>query len=351
MFALRHESACPTAPAAAATVDSTEMRAYTYACYGGPEVITLQRVPKPVPSDSEVLVQVHAASVNPLDWHYLRGQPYVMRLSSGIGAPDEQRLGVDFSGVVEAVGARVTKFKVGERVFGGRTGAFATHVIVRESGVIARMPDGVSFEDAAAAGVAAITALQALRDKAHVKAGQRVLINGASGGVGTFAVQIAKRLGAHVTGVASSRNVELVLALGADDVIDYTKRDFTTDSIRYDVIIDMVGNQPLRALDGVLAPGGMVVIVGGPNENAYLGPLVRSAKAMLAAPFLTGTFANFLAISTPQDVITLSEWMGAGQLRSVIDRRYPFAELPAAIAYQEAGRSRGKVILEVRQDP
>lgn len=346
---LRYETSCPPPAASAAATDTTQTQtqAYTYACYGGPEVLQVETMVAPTPADSEVLVRVHAASVNPLDWHYLRGKPYVMRVESGIGAPKESRLGEDFAGTVAAVGARVTAFRVGDRVFGGQTGAFATHLLVRETGVITHIPDSVSFDSAAAVGVAALTALQALRDKAMVKAGQRVLINGASGGVGTFAVQIAKQYGAHVTGVASTRNLAMVQSLGADRVIDYTKEDFTKDSAKYDAIIDMVGNQPFRALDDVLAPGGLVVMVGGPNENAYFGPVLRSARAVVAAPVLTGRFANFLSISSKADLETLRDMMQRGALRSVIDRRYPLAELPAAIAYQEAGRSRGKVIVQV----
>ena len=327
VFLLGRTTPCPpTGPARA--VDSTHAQAYTVACYGGPEVMHLQDIPRPTPADTQV-------------------EPYVMRVSSGMGAPIEPRIGVDFAGTIEAVGARVKEFRVGDRVFGVANGAFATHVVVREAGVITHIPDSISFEDAAATGVAAFTALQALRDKAHVKAGQRVLINGASGGVGTYAVQIAKIYGAHVTGVASTRNVALVQSLGADRVIDYTTTNFTADSAKYDVILDMVGNQPLRALDGVLAPGGMVVIVGGTSRNPLLGPLTRSALAMLAAPILTGTFANFLAESTKPDVVVLRDWLREGKLRAAIDRRYPFAEVPAAVAYQEAGRSRGKVIVQM----
>ncbi len=345
---LSRNAACPAvSTTVVSAADSTTARAYTYACYGGPEVIRAERIDTPTPADSDVVVRVRAASVNPLDWHYLRGEPYVMRLSSGLGAPTEQRIGADFAGTVQAVGARVTEFRIGDRVFGVRTGAFATHVVVREGGVIAHIPDSVSFDAAAAAGVAAITALQAIRDKAQVRAGQRVLINGASGGVGTFAVQIAKIYGAHVTGVASTRNMAMVKSLGADHAIDYTQENFTTGADKYDAIIDMVGNHPLRALDGVLSPSGVVVIVGGPNANAFLGPLTRLAMAMIAGPILKGTFTNLLASETKSDAVVLRNWMAEGKLRSVIDRVYPFAELPAAIAYQEAGRSRGKVIVQM----
>ncbi|AMW07024.1 hypothetical protein GEMMAAP_18920 [Gemmatimonas phototrophica] len=307
----------------------------------------LKTIATPTPGDTEVLVRVHAASVNPLDWHFLRGKPYIMRILSGMGAPTEERIGADFAGTVQTVGARVTEFKVGDRVFGSRTGAFGTHVVVPEHGAMTRMPHSASFEQAAAIGVAATTALQAVRDQALVRKGQRVLINGASGGVGTFAVQIAKIYGAHVTGVASTRNVDMVQGIGADRVIDYTKDDFTKGAERYDAIIDMVGNHELRALDAVLAPGGRMIIVGGPNDNAYLGPLTRSAAAILAAPVLKATFITFTANENQADLVMLRDWMQRGTLRSVIDREYAFAELPAAVTYQEAGRSRGKVIVKM----
>jgi NADPH:quinone reductase-like Zn-dependent oxidoreductase len=345
---LRYESPCPSIGSAEPPLtDTTSTLAFTRACYGGPEVLRLQAVPTPTPGAGELLVRVRAAAVNPLDWHELRGKPYVMRLVSGMATPASSRLGADFAGVVEAVGPGATRFRVGDRVFGQRNGAFATHVLVRDTGVLAAIPEQVSFEEAAATGVAAITALQALRDKGRVRPGHRVLINGASGGVGTYAVQIAKRMGAHVTGVASTRNVALVQSLGADRVIDYTTEDVTADTARYHTILDLVGNHPLRALDAVLMPEGVVVIVGGPNENALLGPLTRSLRAMIAAPILTGTFANFLASATRPDLELLRDWLQDGTLRSVIDRRYPLAELPAAIAYQETGRARGKVLVHM----
>jgi NADPH:quinone reductase-like Zn-dependent oxidoreductase len=350
-LALRHESPCPNARTSAETIDSTGPQAYSYRCYGGPQQLHRAALTIPAHADSEVLVRVRAAAVNPLDWHFLRGKPYIMRVVSGMGAPRETRIGTDFAGTVEAVGARVTQFRVGDRVFGSRTGAFATHVVVRERGAIVRMPDSATFEQAAAVGVAATTALQAVRDQAHVRQGQRVLINGASGGVGTFAVQIAKLYGAQVTGVASTRNVAMLQALGAHRVIDYTQTDFTKGTERYDAIIDMVGNHPLRALDGVLAPGGRMIIVGGPNDNAYLGPLIRSATAIVAAPLLSGTFITFTANENQTDLTTLRDWMQRGALRAVIDRTYAFAELPAAVAYQEAGRSRGKVIVHMPPPP
>ena len=275
---LRRESPCPpvapvppVAPAATApdgaggpVADSTSMLAVRQHCYGAPETLQLERIARPVPSAHQVRVRVHAASLNALDWHYLHGRPYVMRLDAGIGTPKEPAFGADFAGVVDAVGDSVTRFAPGDSVFGSRTGSFGEYVTVGETAGVARMPAGATFEDASTLGVAATTALQALRDHAGVQPGDRVLINGASGGVGTFAVQLAKSMGAHVTGVASTRNQELLRSLGADATIDYTTTDFTQATARYDVIVDMVGNHAPSALRRALAPGGRVVLVGGP---------------------------------------------------------------------------------------
>ena len=207
-----------------------------------PDVLKLEEIAKPVPADDRVLVKVHAASVNPLDWHYMQGKPYIMRAGAGIGKPDSIHMGADFAGTVEAVGKNVTRFKPGDEVFGDRDGAFGEYVSVAENGAMALKPSNMTMEQAAAVPIAGMTALQALRDKGKVQAGQKVLINGASGGVGTFAVQIAKAYGADVTGVCSTRNVEMVKSIGADHVIDYTKEDFTKGSARYDLIIDNVGS-------------------------------------------------------------------------------------------------------------
>ena len=344
-IALSYDARCAAPPSLSAT--SLTIKAYRYHCYGSPEVLALTTVARPVPADSEVLVKVQAASVNPLDWHFMRGKPYVMRLSSGIGAPKDQRIGADFAGTVEAVGSTVTQFKVGGRVFGVADGTFAEYVTVGERRAIALMPDSATFEQASAVGIAATTALQAVRDKGQVKSGHHVLVNGASGGVGTFVVQIAKSYGAHVTGVASTRNVALVTALGADSVIDYTTDNFTTGSQRYDVIIDMVGNHDLRAVEHVLARTGNAVIVGGPNANRWLGPLTRTLGAILRSPFVRPTFTTLLASANQSDLGVLRDMMQGGKLKSVIDRRFPFQELPAAVEYLETGRARGKVIVSV----
>lgn len=344
-LAISHDSACVPPPPV--TGSATSMKAIRHHCYGGPDVLTLDDVARPTPADNEVLVEVRAASVNPLDWHFMRGKPYVMRLSSGFGAPDDPRMGVDFAGTVAAVGRNVRRFKPGEEVFGGRNGALAQYLTVREDRGIVHKPANVTFEEAAAVPVAAITALQAVRDKGQVTAGRRVLINGASGGVGTFAVQIAKSLGAHVTGVCSTRNVELVRSLGADHVVDYTRENFTEGAQRYDVIIDNVGNHPLRAYRRVLPSDGIVVIVGGPSDDPWLGPMTLALKAAALSPLVGQRFEMFMSNLNQPDLTTLRDLMAAGTLRSVIDRRYPLAESAAAIAYLEQGHARGKVIVTV----
>lgn len=342
---LSHDSACtPATPLPAGT---TPMKAIVYRCYGAPAVLRVEDVAKLQPADDQVLVKVRAAALNPLDWHYLRGQPYVMRLSSGLGRPTDPRLGVDFAGTVEAVGRSVQRFKPGDEVFGGANGALGEYILVRENRAIALKPPNVGFDEAAAVPIAAITALQALRDKARLKPGQRVLVNGASGGVGIFAVQIAKAMGAQVTGVSSTRNLALVQALGADQVIDYTRQDFTRSEMRYDVIVDNVGNHPLLAYRRVLRDTGVVEMIGGPSEDPWLGPLGRVLGAGLLSPFVKPRFEMLLADMNPSDLETLRGMMAAGTLRSVIDRRYSLADTAAAIAYLETGRARGKVIIEV----
>ncbi|MGH8223741.1 MAG: NAD(P)-dependent alcohol dehydrogenase [Woeseiaceae bacterium] len=322
------------------------MKAIVHRCYGSPDVLELLDIEKPIPADNEVLVKVRAASVNPLDWHYMRGSPVIMRLDSGLAAPENTRLGVDFAGIVEAVGKDVERFEPGDEVFGGRTGAFAEYVTVREDRAIVPKPASVSFGQAAALPIAAVTALQALRDKGRVQAGQKVLINGASGGVGTFAVQIARSFGAEVTGVCSTRNVEMVRSIGADHVIDYTQENFTESGQQYDLIIDNVGNHPLLDVRRVLKPDGILVIVGGP-DGRWIGPLMNPLKAYLLSPFVSQELTLFLAQLSQQDLTVLGELMEAGKLTPVIDRRYRLSEVPAAIAYSEEGRARGKIIIDL----
>jgi len=307
--------------------------------------MTFEDIVKPTPTDDEILVKVHAAAVNPLDWHTLRGSPYIMRLDSGFGAPKNLRLGVDFSGTVEAVGKNVLHYKPGDEVFGGRTGAFAEYVVVNKNGAIVQKPANVTFEQAAAVPIAAITALQALRDKGQVQPGQKVLINGASGGVGTFAVQIAKSFGAEVTGVCSTRNMELVRSLGADRVIDYTKTDFTGEEQRYDVILDNVGNHSISEYRRAMKANGILVIIGGPSDGNWLGPLVGLIKAVIWSPFVSQKIVFILAEFNQEDMAILAGLMQSGKLSSVIDRTYSLKETPDAIRYLEEGHARGKVVI------
>jgi len=342
-IAISYDGSCRSPEAIPA--GAQRMKAVVFRCYGSPHVLKVEEVAKPVPKDDELLVKVHAAAVNPLDWHYMRGEPYVMRLSSGIGAPKDIRSGVDFAGTVEAVGKDVTRFKAGDEVFGGRSGALAEYITIRETSAVVHKPANVSFEQAAAVPIAGVTALQALRDMGQLKGGQKVLINGASGGVGTFAVQIAKSLGAEVTGVCSTRNAELVRSLGADHVIDYTKQDFTEGTEKYDIIVDNIGNHSLRKAARVLKPSGIFVIVGAKSDDPWLGPAWQPVKAALLEPTVDQKFAMILARLDAADLGVIAGLMQAGKVTSVIDRSYPLAQAANAMAYLEEGRARGKVIV------
>jgi NADPH:quinone reductase-like Zn-dependent oxidoreductase len=327
---------------------ASRIKAYFYRDYGSPDVLRLEEIEKPVPTDDQVLVRVRAASVNPLDWHFIEGTPYVMRaMGVGFRKPKDTRLGVDFAGTVEAVGKNVTKFKPGDEVFGGRDGAFAEYVCVRESRAVALKPANVTFEQAASVPIAGITALQGLRDKGKVQPGQKVLINGASGGVGTFAVQIAKSFGADVTGVCSTRNVDLVRSIGADHVIDYTKEDFTKSDQRYDVMYDTVGNRSLLECRRVLTPKGKAVMIGGggPGDQGLIGPLVGPIKLLMLSPFVSQEMGTFLAELNQKDLTFLADLMESGKVTPVIDKRYKLSELPQAIEYLEQGHARGKVVI------
>jgi NADPH:quinone reductase-like Zn-dependent oxidoreductase len=345
---LSHDSPCGAAPALPA--DTTPMKASVYRCYGPPEVVKLEEVAKPLPAEDRVLVKVHAASVNPLDWHYIRGNPYIMRAGVGIGAPSDTRLGVDFSGTVESVGKSVTRFKPGDEVFGGRSGAFAQYVSVRENGALVLKPANVTFEQAAAVPVAAITALQALRDQGKLQTGQRILINGASGGVGTFAVQIAKTFGADVTAVCSTRNAGMVKAIGADHVIDYTQQDYTRGSEQYDLILDTVGNRALLDNRRVLKPHGTYIGIGGggPSDGGFIGPLFGVIKELALSPFVSQRFVAFEAQLNKEDLAILADLMQSGKVTPVIDRRYELTQTAEAIQYLEQGHARGKVVIAVQ---
>jgi NADPH:quinone reductase-like Zn-dependent oxidoreductase len=332
----------------AATPDRP-MKAIIRCDYGTAEVLQLAEVETPVPGEGEVLVKVRAAAINPLDWHEMRGTPYVMRLGSGLRRPTELRLGVDFAGTVEAVGSGVTRLKVGDDVFGGRSGALAQYLVVREDRAVALKPANVSFEQAGAVAIAASTALQGLRDAGQLQSGQQVLINGASGGVGTFAVQIAKSMGAVVTGVSSAGNHELVRSLGADHVIDYRTEDYAAGDLRYDVILDNVGNRSLSENRRVLAPDGRYVLIGGggPDAGNWIGPLARPLQALLVSPFVSQHMGMFLAKLTNSDMNALAAMMASGAVTPVVDRRFSLAETAEAIRYLETGRARGKVVIVV----
>jgi NADPH:quinone reductase-like Zn-dependent oxidoreductase len=344
--ALSYSSPCGAA--AALPAGAQPMKALLARCYGAPDVLAIEQVAKPTPADDQLLVKVHAAALNPLDWHTMRGSPYLMRISSGLGTPKDARVGVDFAGTVEAVGKSVTRFKPGDEVFGGADGAVAEYVVVRESRAVTLKAANVTFEQAASVPVAALTALQGLRDQGEIKAGQKVLINGASGGVGTFAVQLAKHFGAEVTGVCSTRNVELVRSLGADHVIDYTKADFTELNEQYDLILDNVSNRGLSELRRVLKPTGRLVIVGA-EKGDWIGPLMPVIRASIVAPFVDQKMGFFIARLDPADLKFVGDLLQAGEVTAVIDRRYGFEEAPQAMEYLETGRARGKVIVNIQQ--
>ncbi len=314
----------------------TKMNAIVYNRYGSAEVLELQQLEKPAVTDDGILLRILAASVNPLDWHFMTGKPYFMRLQAGLRKPKKTTLGVDMAGRVEAVGKNVTKFKPGDEVFGGSSASFAEYVNVTEKAIVLK-PSNISFEQAAAVAIAALTALQGLRDKGNLQPGQKVLINGAAGGVGTFAIQIAKALGAEVTGVCSTRNVEMVRSLGADHVIDYTKENFTKEPQRYDIVLDNIGNHSLIACKRVLNPGGMLVIVGGPIRH-MIGALLR-------IPFTDRKAIPFMAKLTNADLVVMRELLESGKVVPVVDRCYSLNDTAAALGYLQLGHAQGKVII------
>ncbi len=319
------------------------MRAVIRDRYGSPDVLVLRDIEKPALSDDGVLVRVRATSVNRMDWYSLTGTPYVARKEFGLWKPKSALLGVDFAGTVEAVGRRVTQVRPGEEVFGGRTGAFAEYMCVRNA--VLPKPASLTFEQAAAVPVAALTALQGLRDKGQLQAGQRVLINGASGGVGTFAVQIAKALGAHVTGVCSTRNVELVRSLGADEVVDYVREDFTRSGERYDLMLDVAGSRSWSACRRVLTPQATLVVVGSPKGNPLIGPLGHVAKVRLAALRSSQKVVFFMATLNKADLAVLRDLLEAGKVTPVIDRRYALSDIADALQYMGSGHAQGKIVL------
>jgi NADPH:quinone reductase-like Zn-dependent oxidoreductase len=316
--------------------------------YGPPEaVVELRDLEKPTPADDEVLVRVRATSVNIAEWYAVTGRPWLARATTGLRRPKDVRLGVDYAGTVEAVGKDVTQFNPGDDVFGGRSGAYAEHVVAKEDRAIVRKPENVTFEQAAATGTAAITALQGLRDQGGLVPGQKVLIHGASGGVGTFAVQIAKALGATVTAVCSTPNVEIARSLGADRVVDYTQEDVTRNGERYDLALDIAGTRPFSQLRRVLEPEATVVVIGGPRANRLLGPLGHVVGSRLAALRASQKVAFFIAKFGKEDMETLRSFLEEGLMTSVVDSVYPLEEIADALQHMGGGHPRGKIVVTV----
>ena len=323
------------------------MKAIVRPRYGASDVLELANLPKPTPGENEVLIRVRAAGLNPFDWHVMRGTPWFLRLFTGLWKPKSIRLGVDVAGTVVGLGQGVTEFRLGDEVFGAADGALAEYVCGQVSGLVSR-PEDVSSEAAAAVPIAGLTALQALRDKGLLKPGQRVLINGAAGGVGTFAVQIAKWKGAHVSGVCSARNKELVRSIGADRAIDYTGEDFAAESERYDVIFDLVRNRPLADFRKVLKADGAFIGCGGGGPETPAGQLlIGMLKQMVVGWFTKQKLVGVLAKRSKADLDVLRELLGNGLIKPVIDRTYTLAEVPDAIRYLEGGHARGKVVIQV----
>jgi NADPH:quinone reductase-like Zn-dependent oxidoreductase len=327
------------------------MKAIVYTEYGSPDVLQLKEVEKPSPGEDEVLVKVHASSVNAADWHLMRAEPFLARLENGLQKPKNTRLGVDIAGRVEAVGDKVTQFRPGDEVFGEKfqtgLGGFAEYASVPEK-ALALKPNKISFEEAAAVPLAALTALQGLRNEGRIRAGQKVLVNGASGGVGHFAVQIAKALGTEVTGVSSGRNLDMVRLLGADHIIDYTKEDFTRNEGQYDLIFDAVGNHSISDLRRSLSPNGICVIAGFTAlsllfESMLLGPLASMRGSKKIGRMET-------VHTNKEDLIFLKNLLEAGKIAPVIDRSYPLSEVPEAIRYLEEEHARGKIVITVEQN-
>lgn len=318
-------------------------------CEYGVDNLKLAKIEKPAPADNEVLVRVRAASLNPVDGHTIRGG-WLMRPMSGIRKPSNTRFGTDFAGVVEAIGKRVTNFKPSDEVFGAKNGALADYVCVKADRAIVAKPSKITFEQAGSVGIAGVTALQGLRDKGRIQAGQKVLINGASGGVGTFAVQIAKAFGAEVTAVCSTRNVDLVRSIGADRVIDYTKEDFTKADQRYDMIYDLVGNHSFSERRRILTPKGICVLAGIGGAGVHpetLGRIGRNFWDAFLSNFSRRKFVFYIARLTKSDLNVLRELMQSGKVTPVIDRTYKLNQTAEAVRYMEEGHARGKIVVTV----
>jgi NADPH:quinone reductase-like Zn-dependent oxidoreductase len=323
------------------------MKAIVRDTYGSPEVLELRDIDIPEYADEEVLVHVHAAGVGRDVWHIMTGLPYPIRLAGyGFRAPKNPVIGSDMAGVVEALGKNVTRFQPGDEVFGIGKGSYAEYVCARED-KLAPKPTNLTFEQAAVVAIMGSTALQALRDHGKVRPGQELLLIGASGGVGTYAVQIAKAFGANVTGVCSTTKVEMVRSIGADHVIDYTQEDFAEGDQRYDLILDIGGNSSLSRLRRALASRGTLVIVGGEGGGRWLGGTDRQLRAMMLSPFVGQKLGTFVNKENHEDMLVLKELIEAGKVTPIIDRTYPLAEVPEAIRYLEEGHARGKVVISV----
>ena len=320
------------------------MKAIVYEQFGGPEVLTLSDVERPNLEDDRVLVRVSAASMNPYDWHMIRGLPYMARASAGLRSPKHPIPGADFAGVVEEVGVNVTEFAPGDQVFGSGPGAFAEYVSARARSV-ANTPGNVTFEQAAAVPMAGMTALQGIRDRGQLRSGQRALINGASGGVGTFAVQIAKAMGAEVTGVCSNRNVDLVRSIGADHLVDYTGEDFTRSGNRYDLIFDVVSTQSMSAIRRSLTDTGTYVTAGAVKMGNWIGPFSHLARVKLGSIIGKPTMMSMLTKGSNDDLIMLGDYLASGKVVPVIDRSFSLEQTPEAMAYLETMHARGKIVI------
>jgi NADPH:quinone reductase-like Zn-dependent oxidoreductase len=323
------------------------VKAITYRAYGPPDVLEYKEVEKPSAGDDDVLIRVRAASLNPRDWHFMRGEPYFVRMMTGLSKSTAARLGTDVAGQVEAVGRNLTRFIPGDDVFGWCRGALAEYALASESALV-KKPGTVNYEQAATVATAGLTALQSLRDKGRIQAGHKVLINGASGGIGTFAVQIARSLGVDVTGVCSTGAVDMVRSIGADRVIDYTREDFTSGPQRYDLILDCVGNHSLFACRRVLAPGGTYVVVGGPAGRWMIGPLSRALTAPLLSRFGNRRLMMHLTRPSQAGLIEIGELIEAGKVTPVIDSRYRLDDASEAVRHLEQGHPRGKVVVTVQ---
>jgi NADPH:quinone reductase-like Zn-dependent oxidoreductase len=323
------------------------MKAIVQDTYGSPDVLELREIDKPVVGDDDVLLQVHAAGVDQGVWHLMAGQPYLMRIAGvGLRAPKNPVLGLDVAGRVEAVGENATRFQPGDEVFGTCRGSFAEYGCARADR-LAPKPANLSFEQAAAVHVSGGTALQAIRDQGKVRPGQRVLIIGAGGGVGTFAVQLAKAYGAEVTGVCSTTKTDLVRSIGADRVIDYTREDFADGRNRYDVILDIAGNRSLSHLRRALAPEGTLVIVGGEGGGKWFGGIDRQLRATLLSPFVRQKLGTWISTQRKDDLEELRGFLEAGKVTPIIDRTFPLSEAPEAIRYMRKGHARGKIVIAV----